>query len=128
VNVKESPTKSQPPMSDGDGSHAGAAELSRLLPPDVHRAEGIRNLCTDCGYDFANEEVFKAHRIGSRQHDHSDEWPEGGRCLTLEEMGLRGWRPDKRGRWMIPHRSARGRQVKTPNVVEASPVAGGPAK
>jgi hypothetical protein len=127
VNASESQTKSHLPV-DGDGSPAGAEELSALLPQDPHRWEGICNLCTECGYDFANAEVFNAHRVGSRQYDYSEERPDGRRCLTQKEMGLRGWRPNKRGRWMIPHRSARGRQIKTPNVLEASPATGGAAR
>jgi hypothetical protein len=27
---------------------------------------------------------------------------DGRRCLDIEEMGERGWRPGKRGRWLDP--------------------------
>jgi hypothetical protein len=66
------------------------------------------NLCTGCGEDFGSVSAFDAHRVGKYLQGGATEYtgprgdwtPEQGRrCLTIDELGKRGWTQDSRGRW-----------------------------
>jgi hypothetical protein len=66
------------------------------------------NLCSDCEKDFANIEAFDAHRIGLHAYTFDAglqlEPPrrDGRRCLGAEELSLKGWTTDGKGRWVHP--------------------------
>lgn len=74
-------------------------------PP--HRLNG----CRACGADFSSVETFDAHRVGKHEYLLSPERVDGRRCLDEDEMTAKGWRKDKRGRWVNPARAERARQA-----------------
>ena len=70
--------------------------------------------CTECHEVFAGPYPGDLHRVG--------EFPDGRRCLTVDEMTERGMRVDRRGYWIGP---SRGRQFPTSQRAEKSPNGGG---
>jgi hypothetical protein len=61
-------------------------ELNRMFRPYIHG-------CADCGEDFGSVRLQTRHRAGTPLHK---------RCLTPEEMTLKGWHMDPKGRWRRP--------------------------
>ena len=69
------------------------------------------NECTACGMDFSSVAMFDRHRVGKHDYLASDARPDGRRCLDPEEMMLKGWERDRRGRWSDPESNARVRDA-----------------
>jgi hypothetical protein len=67
---------------------AAPRELNKLFRPYIHG-------CADCGEDFGGTRLQARHRAGTKLHK---------RCLTPEEMTLKGWQMDEKGRWRDPSR------------------------
>jgi hypothetical protein len=61
-----------------------------------------QNQCSACGEDFAAVSAFERHRVGKHDRDFSPEYPEGRRCLSLEELIERGFNLNQHGRWQAP--------------------------
>jgi hypothetical protein len=63
------------------------------------------NLCRGCGQDFAGLTLFDQHRVGVHAHTLTEGLrmdpprEDGRRCLTVDEMQVRGWKQDRQGRW-----------------------------
>jgi hypothetical protein len=64
------------------------------------------NLCRGCGADFTSLRLFDAHRVGAHDYHWSADRPDGRRCLSVDEMRMKSWRIDGRGRWTDPARAA----------------------
>ena len=62
------------------------------------------NICPVCGLDFGGERAFEMHKTGKHDYLHSDEHPDGRRCLNEQEMLERGMYRNAKGRWSQPRR------------------------
>jgi hypothetical protein len=75
------------------------------------------NGCSGCRQDFTSTSLFDLHRIGSYgpgeyQGNPADWTPRlGRRCLDEEEMTVKGWTQDDRGRWTDPVRVQASREA-----------------
>lgn len=71
-------------------------------------------------------EGFDRHRVGVHAYTFQEGLlmtppvEDGRRCLGLDEIGRRGFRRDKYGRWSDPSRSPAARLRRTPDATEAS--------
>jgi hypothetical protein len=76
------------------------------------------NLCRSCGEDFGSIELFDSHRVGAHSYTYTEgvamspTQEDGRRCLSIAEMGFRGWRRGVRGRWIDPVRAKRALGVE----------------
>jgi hypothetical protein len=68
------------------------------------RGSATVNLCTACNQDFGSLTAFDRHRTGRHAYPHSEEQPDGRRCLKSDELLDKGFRLDIRGRWRLPRR------------------------
>lgn len=61
----------------------------------AYRLTGIRCRCSCCGERFNSVSIFDRHRVGSYQ-----ECSALRRCLSIDEMVVRGWERNARGFWI----------------------------
>jgi hypothetical protein len=54
--------------------------------------------------DFGGVHAFDLHRVGKHEHLHSDEHPDGRRCLSEDEMLDLGMYLNAQRRWSQPRR------------------------
>ena len=70
------------------------------------------------GEDFGSLELFDRHRVGNPGYTYTEGVAmdvvreDGRRCLSIAEMGFRGWQRGVRGRWIDPVRAARALDAK----------------
>ena len=83
------------------------------------------NLCRACGKDFSGVSTFDLHRVGKHDYTYSEGLhmdpmrEDGRRCLSTDELYMRGLRLDSRGRWCDPSRSPAARLGGPRNATEA---------
>lgn len=64
------------------------------------------NYCRACDQDFNGLTLFDKHRVGKHEYTALEGMAmtpprrDGRRCLTETEMKLKGWEPNKYGRWV----------------------------
>jgi hypothetical protein len=62
------------------------------------------NLCASCNQNFGSLTAFDRHRIGRYAHAHSEQHPDGRRCLNEDEMHTAGLHQDANGSWRLQTR------------------------
>ena len=70
------------------------------------------NLCRSCNQDFGSVRAFDAHRLGRHGYLYSKEQPDGRRCLTIEEMPVKGFVRNAAGRWSLSESLEAARVVR----------------
>lgn len=75
------------------------------------------NYCTTCKEDFGSTRLFDRHRVGVHAYLYAEGLKmsparkDGRRCLSIDEMYLKGWTLDSRGRWVDPASVAQVRKA-----------------
>jgi hypothetical protein len=59
------------------------------------------NLCRSCGEDFGSVRAFDTHRLGRHEYLYSDDQPDGRRCLSIEELSVKGFVKNSADRWSL---------------------------
>jgi hypothetical protein len=73
--------------------------------------------CRACGQEFNSVELFDRDRVGVHAYtylqglDMDPPREDGRRCLDVDEMRAKGWKLNKRGRWIDPKRAERARAL-----------------
>lgn len=84
------------------------------------------NLCRSCNQDFSSVRGFDFHRVGRHEYTYSQGLKfepmveDGRRCLSTDELHMRGFRHDERGRWCDPSQNPAARLSKPQHATEAS--------
>lgn len=68
-----------------------------MNPRSTLRLTGDRCRCSACGEHFNSSSTFARHRVGKYQ-------PHTRRCLTVAEMGAKGWLYNAAGFWITSKR------------------------
>ena len=76
------------------------------------RRRGPKAECSACGKDFASQQYFERHFVGTSDYLWSPERPDGWRCLSTEELRAKGYEQDQYGRWRNARNAARGRSLR----------------
>jgi hypothetical protein len=83
-------------LGTDQGHHVSPKPINYCVSPD------------GCGHDFATVRAFDMHRVGKHAYTYSEgarmdpPREDGRRCLTVDEMLVKGWRQDTYGRWRLP--------------------------
>jgi hypothetical protein len=56
--------------------------------------------------------AFDTHRLGKHGYLYSDEQPDGRRCLSIEEMPVKGFVENSAGRWSLSETLEAARVVR----------------
>lgn len=59
------------------------------------------NFCSSCREDFSSIAAFDKHRIGKHEYDFSAKYPDGRRCMSVDEIAEAGMARDKYERWQL---------------------------
>lgn len=94
--------------------------MTNTLPPPK-----ILNYCNTCGKDFKSVSAFDQHRTGTFEYDYSQgvkmdpPREDGRRCMSTDEMRVKGMEQDKFGRWRKPLDEAGRQWLQTVNTKES---------